>query len=459
LNPQSFDIQERTIDTSIETGLPDPATFRYEQSLKRLRAVIWTYFFLLLFEGAVRKWIPSLSAPFLIIRDPLAIYIWIAGSRLRIGERRAWQCFNLFALIISVLGLLQIIGTAINPLIILYGWRSYVLHIPVIIVLAGLLNEADLRLIGKWVLVTAIPMALLMALQYMAPAASFLNKGASDIGGQISGALGHVRPAGTFSFITGPINFFPIVTAMCIWGVMRADLFPRWLVFAASIANLIVIPVSISRTIAITTGLMVVVAFLGAMIRGGMEFQPRRLPQIGIVLAAAALVIVGLAQVPFVQDAANTFTTRWTLAQGSTGDNSALEKRSASMFTAVLDPISETPIIGVGIGAGSSVAAAINGEDGEQFQYGEMPSQKHVYELGSWIGPVFVLGRFGLSILLMLTSFRLLYQGSILPWLLMIPASADLITGALDQTTTQGFFMVVLGVWLATARLAHEVEV
>jgi hypothetical protein len=190
-----------------------------------------------------------------------------------------------------------------------------------------------------------------------------------------------------------------------------------------------------------------------------MEFKPQRLPQIGIVLAAAALVIVGLAQVPFVQDAANTFTTRWTLAQGSTGDNSALEKRSVSMFTAVLDPISETPIIGMGIGAGSSVAAAINGEDGEQFQYGEMPSQKHVYELGSWIGPVFVLGRFGLSILLILTSFRLLYQGSILPWLLMVPASADLITGALDQTTAQGFFMVVLGVWLATARLAHEVEV
>jgi len=457
LNPQSFDIQERTIDTSIETGLPNPAIFRYEQSLKRLRTVIWTYFFLLIFEGAVRKWIPPLSAPFLIIRDPLAIYLWVVGSRLRIGERRAWQYFNLFALIISVLGLLQIIGTAINPLIILYGWRSYVLHIPVIIVLAGLLDEADLRLIGKWVLITAIPMALLMALQYMAPAASFLNRGASDMGGQISGALGHVRPAGTFSFITGPISFFPIVTAICIWGLMRADLFPRWLVLAASIANLIVIPVSISRTIAVTTGLMIVVALLGAMIRGGMEFKPRRLPQIGIVLAATALVIVGLVRVPFVQDAANTFTTRWTQAQGGTGDNSALEERTVSIVTEVLDPISKTSIIGKGIGAGSSVAAVIKGEEGEQFEYGENPSQRQVYELGSWIGPMFVLGRFGLSLLLILTSFRLLYRGSILPWLLMIPASFDLIIGALDQTTAQGFFIVVLGIWLAAARLAHGV--
>jgi hypothetical protein len=456
LNPQSFDIQERTIDTSIETGPRDPVISRYEQSLKRLRAVIWTYFFLLIFEGAVRKWIPPLSAPFLIVRDPLAIYIWIAGSRLRIGERRAWQYFNLFALIISVLGLLQIIGTAINPLIILYGWRSYVLHIPVIIVLAGLLNEADLKLIGKWVLITAIPMVLLMALQYMAPEASFLNRGASDMGGQISGALGHVRPAGTFSFITGPICFFPIVTAMCIWGLMRADLFPRWSVLAASIANLIVIPVSISRTIAITTGLMIVVALLGAMIRGGMEFQPRRLQQIGIALAVAALVIVGLVQVPFVQDAANTFTTRWTQAQGNTGDNSALEERTVSIVTEVLDPISKTSMIGEGIGAGSTVAAAINGEDGEQFEYGENAAQRSTYELGSWIGPVFVLGRFGLSILLILTSFRLLYRGSILPWLLMVPASINLALGALDQTTTQGFIVVVLGIWLAAAKLGLQ---
>jgi hypothetical protein len=459
LNLQSFDIQEGTIGTSIETRLPNPAIFRYERSLTRLKTVIWIYFFLLIFEGAVRKWIPPLSVPFLIVRDPLAFYIWIVGVRLRIGKRTAWQYFNIYALIISVLGLLQIISTTISPLIIMYGWRSYVLHIPVIIVLAGILDEADIRLIGKWVLITAIPMAVLMVLQYMAPATSFLNKGASDMAGQISGALGHVRPAGTFSFITGPINFFPIVTAICIWGLIRSDLFPRWLVFAASIANLFVIPVSISRTIAITTGLMIFAAFLGAVIRGGMEFKPRRLPQVGIVLVFSALVIVGLAQVPLVQDAVNTFTTRWTQAQGSTGDNSALEARTISIFTEVLDPISKTSIIGEGIGAGSAVATSLRGEEGEQFEYGENPAQRQIYELGSWIGPVFVLGRFGFSLLLILASFRSLYQGSILPWLLMVPASIDLVIGGLDQTTVQGFSVVVLGIWLATARLAHRVEV
>jgi hypothetical protein len=187
-----------------------------------------------------------------------------------------------------------------------------------------------------------------------------------------------------------------------------------------------------------------------------MEFQPRRLPQIGIALAVAALVIVGLVQVPFVQDAANTFTTRWTQAQGNTGDNSALEERTVSIVTEVLDPISKTSMIGEGIGAGSTVAAAINGEEGEQFEYGENAAQRSTYELGSWIGPVFVLGRFGLSILLILTSFRLLYRGSILPWLLMVPASINLALGALDQTTTQGFIVVVLGIWLAAAKLGLQ---
>ncbi len=35
-----------------------------------LKKGIWLYFFLLLFEGALRKWVlPSLSAPLLIVRD------------------------------------------------------------------------------------------------------------------------------------------------------------------------------------------------------------------------------------------------------------------------------------------------------------------------------------------------------------------------------------------------------
>ena len=42
-----------------------------------IKKLIWAYFFLLLFEGALRKWfLPSLSQGLLIIRDPLVIWIY-----------------------------------------------------------------------------------------------------------------------------------------------------------------------------------------------------------------------------------------------------------------------------------------------------------------------------------------------------------------------------------------------
>jgi len=42
-----------------------------------IKKLIWAYFFLLLFEGALRKWfLPGLSNGLLIIRGPIVIWIY-----------------------------------------------------------------------------------------------------------------------------------------------------------------------------------------------------------------------------------------------------------------------------------------------------------------------------------------------------------------------------------------------
>jgi len=47
-----------------------------------LKKLFWAYFLLLIFEGALRKWIvPGLSAPLLLIRDPLGLLILIEAFR------------------------------------------------------------------------------------------------------------------------------------------------------------------------------------------------------------------------------------------------------------------------------------------------------------------------------------------------------------------------------------------
>src|SRR5476651_2324543 len=45
-----------------------------------IRRGIWWYFFLLIFEGALRKWfLPGLSTPLLVIRDPIALYVVLSA--------------------------------------------------------------------------------------------------------------------------------------------------------------------------------------------------------------------------------------------------------------------------------------------------------------------------------------------------------------------------------------------
>jgi hypothetical protein len=47
-----------------------------QSSVGGIRLLIWVYFWLLLGEGALRKWIfPSLSGPLLIVRDPVLLAI------------------------------------------------------------------------------------------------------------------------------------------------------------------------------------------------------------------------------------------------------------------------------------------------------------------------------------------------------------------------------------------------
>ena len=45
--------------------------------LTLIKKLIWSYFLLLLFEGALRKWfLPGLSQGLLIVRDPIAVWIY-----------------------------------------------------------------------------------------------------------------------------------------------------------------------------------------------------------------------------------------------------------------------------------------------------------------------------------------------------------------------------------------------
>jgi len=418
-------------------------------SIKQLRRLIWIYLFFLIFEGSFRKWVPGLSAPFLLIRDPFALAIWIRGAKLGFGDKRAWTVFYLFAFSITVLGLLQIMGANLGLFAFFYGWRSYVLHIPVAIVIADLFDFNDLYTVGKRCLIVSIPMTLLMIAEYQAPSGSFINRGSSGEGGQIAGALGHIRPAGTFSFITGPGQFYPIATAFVLWGYFQKGLFPKWLLIASTVSIVLAAPISVSRSLVISVVLIALNGVFGEILAGRSSrfFNIQRL---AIFFLVSAVGIFGLMQLSIFQDSVNTFTTRWVNAQGGTGDNSQLQERVFGGLLSATKPLQDLSMLGKGIGKGSTVVASL--EDVDALGFGEDAQEREMNELGSIAGPVFLIGRALVTLAIVWVSFHSLRRGISLAWLLLPLAAINAFSLTLDQATVQGFTIICVGVVFAASR-------
>src|SRR6185369_6219754 len=129
-------------------------SFRYEappsaedQHLIALKRLIWIYFWLLIFEGALRKWIvPSLSTPLLIVRDPVVMLIYLQAIRCKRFPLNGPMLGYFFLLIGFVLLVpVQITaGVGGGVLVSLYGLRTNFLHLPLIFVIPQVFNYEDL---------------------------------------------------------------------------------------------------------------------------------------------------------------------------------------------------------------------------------------------------------------------------------------------------------------------------
>jgi hypothetical protein len=410
----------------------------------RIKSLLWVYFWLLIFEGAIRKWIPPLSAPFLVIRDPIALAIWFYASKTKSSIQNVWGYFYLFAFFMTLLGLVQIIVADLPVPVFLYGWRTYVLHIPVIIAAVSIFDSEDIRKLGTRLLKLSIPMTVLMFAQYVAPGDSWLNRGASEGGSQIGAALGHIRPAGTFSFITGSASFVQFAAAFVMLGLLKKGVFPRWLVVSAGVAVVAAMPVSGSRTLVLGVVTVIVAAIIAGMVSGAMSFDVRKVPKIVGGVIATSLVVVGIAQVPLVKDGIVTFTTRWNQAAEAEGEGSgasAVGNRLTGPFTQIFDIAATAPILGRGIGLGSNFSASYLGSD--SLSLGESSWNREVNELGPTIGFCFLALRATISLIIAVMTLRALRRHVFLPLLLLTSTVLAILIGNLDQPTTQGFLTLL----------------
>ena len=421
---------------------------RDERELRWLKRWIWVYFWLLMFEGVLRKWVfPSLSGPLLLIRDPVALVIYLQAYRCgRISMRTMWPIAMVAAGVI-LLASAQIAAEVNTIPVALFGLRTYLLHLPLIFIIAEVLDKEDLYKLGRWLLLLSIPMSALVIAQFKSPGGAWLNAGAGEDAAQIMSAGNHVRPAGTFSYGAGMGCLEVLLGAIIFDALLRKGRYPRWLVWTALLLMLVVIPALGSRTVLFT---MAGVAALTLVAGTSHAVRVAGLLKIVAVVALAGFLVL---QLPFFHEAVDTMSDRWQQASRAEGDvEQVFGKRVLGNMESALEEAGDTPLLGRGIGMGSNFAAVSTTGD-VAFLLGENEWERVVAEFGPLAGLLFMGARVALAGYIAMRAFRALKRNEPLAWLLLPAVLPVLVLNLMEQSTFLGFMVFGSGICLAAARI------
>ncbi|MBN2234598.1 MAG: hypothetical protein JW706_05570 [Opitutales bacterium] len=413
-----------------------------------LKLLIWLYLILLLFEGALRKWVfPGMSDPLLIIRDPLVFPIYFLAYL-----RASKSIVNPYTITMTLAALAGMLAAIVlghgNIIVAAFGARTLMLHFPMIFVIGYNLRRDDVILIGKFLLLLSIPMTLLLAAQFSSPQSAWVNLApGGSYGGGLSGALGKFRPPGTFSFITGVVQYYTLTMAFLMSAFFERRYFSLWATIAIASSILVTIPISISRSLLLNLLIVVAAAFYGVRRAGGSMHLFGRLALISLIGFIIA------SQFDVFDDGIEAFTARWEIStsEQSGGFKSAIVGRFFGELTRPISQIFNTPAFGNGIGLGTQVGAKITtGTKG--FLMGEGEWERIIYEMGGILGLTVILTRVMLCVRIGRLTHFVLARRNLLPWLLFSASVLLLFNGQWGQPTTLGFAVFGAGLSLAALR-------
>ncbi|NJC26653.1 hypothetical protein [Neolewinella antarctica] len=411
------------------------------------RRLLYLYIALLIFEGALRKWfLPALSQPLSLVRDPIAILVIINYS---IMGRNVLNAYTIPLLVASLFSVCASIAFGHGSVIVaLFGLRTMALHFLLIFIIGAVFTRRDCERIGRYILISGIVGAVLVALQFYSPQSAWVNRGVGgDIGGAgFSGAMGYMRPSGYFSFSNGNTLYFGLVAAIVGYFWTARDRCPSWLLYAATAAVIMVLPLSISRSYVLRVGLTLA-CVLVASLRNG-----KALVSLLVPIFALPLVVAVLSQFEFMQTAIEVMSARFTTAAASEGElsDSIFDRVFGSIFSALTGHDGEpTPFWGQGIGLGTNTAAFfLSGKRGFLVAEGEWG--RTIGEMGFLLGAVILLVRLLLTAQMATMSVVALRRGNTFPLLLLSTSLILILLGGWAQPTSLGFGVVTSGLTIAS---------
>jgi len=413
----------------------------------QLRWLGYLYIFLLIFEGALRKWIlPEFSDLLILIRDPVVLVAYAITLTRKQFPFNKYVNIGLVMMTVSIY--IALFFTHENLIVAAFGFRANFLHIPFAFIIGQVFYQSDVIRIGRFWLWGSIVMTALIVWQFYSPQTAWVNRAPGGLeGGGFAGAVGRFRPPGTFTFIVGVVWFYAFAAAFLISGVTQHKRYSKFLLGAAAFALIMAIPVSISRSLMLAAALTLLTGMLtstfqtGALLR---YFRIALISCIGIFIAS---------QFPVFDESKDAFLARWEQSTSKQygGVSGSIVGRVVLDFTGPFFWNAEIPFFGYGIGAGTQFGVQLLYRD-KGFDLGEGEWYRLIAESGLLLGTLYIAWRFWITVNLGRFTIIAFRKGNGMGLILFSATGYNLLIGQWGQTTIGGFTIVGIGLTIASMR-------
>ncbi|RZL88614.1 MAG: O-antigen polysaccharide polymerase Wzy [Variovorax sp.] len=417
-------------------------------TLSRAGYLFLSVLLILVFEGAVRKWVTNAaSLPLVALRDVLAlglvVYAWQGGYFRRYKKIAAvlfaWTC------LVFGWGLMQLVGGESTPVIMIIGMRFWLLYVWFAVAAAATLNEADFRAAIYVAAGLVLVMAPLAVLQHFSPIGARINKQLDGDEGVFVVVTGVVRTTGTFSFTSGYSTFLSLIAPL-VFGILGAKKRTRLhhlFAIAVFVALLVGSLVSGSRTTAVSSSAMFLAYLFGRLMFSKMRQKPK-----AAVAVVMALVLTAIFAYVFRQSIGYT---QERFEQASEMED--FLGRILTIFFGESGISNAITWLGYGVGYGSNLANFVRTGSVGFFVPAETESGRILVE-GGLLGVAFIALKVILVVVGITKSIRLSAKtNSPFPMLVWLSTMVAVITwSAIGQLTSNG----MLGILLAYALLVFQ---
>ena len=416
--------------------------------VKDIKTGVWIYFLLLLFEGALRKWVfPGLSSVILIIRDPLVLYLFYQAQKSGLLKNNFYYTSILIVSLISFI-LTIYVGHG-NILVALFGLRIILIQFPFIFVIGNFFSKQDCIKLGKSLVYINIGMTILVAIQYFSPQTAWVNKGIGDGDSSgFSGAGGYFRVPGTFSFTNGLSFFYGFVTGFIFYFWIENNSLNKIVLSVSTFCLLIAIPLSISRTVLIE---FIVTSIFLLLISGR---NPKIIGRIFLTVLLLFAIFSFLSNLSFFTDMKAVFMERLNSANENEGGAKTIfmDRVLGGMLGALTN--NKLPFWGLGLGMGTNAGSTLlTGSATYLISEGEWG--RLIGEMGLFIGFFVICLKLALATKLFYRSWKDIAAGNVLPWLLLSFAFIVLLNGQWGQPTSLGFCVLSVGLVISSLNEAY----